>query len=197
MDAELLDFDLEAQRLFESLGKSDGKNSGPRGVYSYLDAVWEHPTQKTKIYIGNIRAAESRTLLKEHGVDRIVNCQDTSSRNFHEKDPNFKYFRFPVAHWWSKQLTTDEKVLGYFRELFEWIEEQLVSGHNVMVHCLAGAHRAGTTGVACVMHFAKLDFPTALALCKRRRPIVNPIGQLPTLLQKLERAYFNIGHYNK
>ena len=25
----------------------------------------------------------------------------------------------------------------------------LASGRNILVHCLAGAHRAGTTGVAC------------------------------------------------
>jgi hypothetical protein len=34
------------------------------------------------------------------------------------------------------------------------------------VHCLAGAHRAGTTGVACLIHFAKLDVPMAIMVAK-------------------------------
>ena len=195
---DLLDFDEEARKLFAALKVGDASRAGegPGGRYSNLDAVWEHPEHKTRIYVGNIRAAENAGILRSHGVTRVVNCQDKSSRNFHENDPDFKYFRFPVANWWRAKLDSDQAVLTYFGELFAWIENELCQGNNVMVHCLAGAHRAGTTGVALVMHFARLDFPTALSLCKARRPIVNPIGQLPELLRKLERAYFNSNFYN-
>ncbi|CAK0820700.1 unnamed protein product [Prorocentrum cordatum] len=55
------------------------------------------------------------------------------------------------------------------------------------VHCLAGAHRAGTTGVAYTMHAADLDHKTAIAACKACRPIVDPIGDLTSLLATLER----------
>ena len=37
------------------------------------------------------------------------------------------------------------------------IENALENGHNVMVHCLAGAHRAGTTGISYMMRGAKLS----------------------------------------
>jgi len=56
------------------------------------------------------------------------------------------------------------------------------------VHCLAGAHRAGTTGVACLIHYAGLDVPTAIMAAKRLRPIIDPIGQLPEFLMRLKRA---------
>ncbi len=56
------------------------------------------------------------------------------------------------------------------------------------VHCLAGAHRAGTTGVACLVHFADMDVPEAIRLAKRLRPIIDPIGQLPEFLNRLRRA---------
>ena len=70
-----------------------GKTLGP-GVCIRTWMPYGASDPENKIYIGNIRAAESRTLLKEHGVDRIVNCQDTSSRNFHEKDQILSIFGF-------------------------------------------------------------------------------------------------------
>ena len=61
-------------------------------------------------------------------------------------------------------------------------------GHNVLIHCLAGAHRAGTSGVAYVMHSAGLPLAKALAASKARRACINPICGLVKLLQLLERA---------
>ncbi len=58
----------------------------------------------------------------------------------------------------------------------------------LQIHCLAGAHRAGTTGVACLVHYAKMDVPTAIVVAKRCRPIIDPIGQLPEFLNRLRRA---------
>lgn len=71
--------------------------------------------------------------------------------------------------------------------MFEFIEEAIANGQNVLVHCLAGAHRAGTTGVACLIHFAKLNVEEAVVIAKRCRPIIDPIGQLPEFLYRLKR----------
>jgi len=46
----------------------------------------------------------------------------------------------------------------------------------VIIHCLAGAHRAGTAGVACLMHLADLDRATATTIAQTARPAINPIG---------------------
>ena len=58
-----------------------------------------------------------------------------------------------------------------------------------MVHCLAGAHRAGTTGVSYVMKAADLGFRQALKITQKRRPIVQPIGGFDELLGHLDAAY--------
>lgn len=58
----------------------------------------------------------------------------------------------------------------------------------MLVHCLAGAHRAGTTGVACLIHYAELEPTEAIRIAKRCRPIIDPIGQLPEFLNRLQRA---------
>ena len=72
--------------------------------------------------------------------------------------------------------------------MFEFIETAIASGKSVLVHCLAGAHRAGTTGCACLMHFAGLEPGAAIQTAKRLRPIIDPIGSLPELLLRLHKA---------
>lgn len=62
-----------------------------------------------------------------------------------------------------------------------------------MVHCLAGAHRAGTTGCACLIFFGNMDVSTAISTAKKLRPIIDPIGQLPEFLRKLKAALDEIG----
>ena len=47
-----------------------------------------------------------------------------------------------------------------------------------MVHCLAGAHRAGTTGVSYMMKAGKMGFNEALRVAKTQRPVVDPMGEL-------------------
>jgi protein-tyrosine phosphatase len=72
--------------------------------------------------------------------------------------------------------------------MFEFINEAISSGQNVLLHCLAGAHRAGTTGVACIIHFAGLNVEESVGIAKRCRPIIDPIGQLPEFLYRLKRS---------
>ena len=49
-----------------------------------------------------------------------------------------------------------QEIAGFFRPLFEFVTSNLEAGNNVLIHCLAGAHRAGTAGVACIMHLCGL-----------------------------------------
>merc|ERR1711862_30212 len=83
-------------------------------------------------------------------------------------------------------MDTDKGVLNYFDGLFKWIDSQTAEGRNVLIHCLAGAHRAGTTGVAYTMYAKKLPLSSALHHCKSVRPIVDPFGSLEDLLKHLE-----------
>lgn len=195
------DYDAEARKLFAQLGIA-GTLPGPEALtadnYRNLDCVYQHPNTGAKVFIGNIDAAKSFNILKANGIRRVINCQDTTAPNFHEKNPEFQYFRFPVA-WWQRapNMDTDEGVLRFFAPVFSWVDECLASGEHVMIHCLAGAHRAGTTGVATVMHLTKADFRTALVATKRIRPAVDPIMNLGELLQRLDRAMKSKGHQQR
>lgn len=76
----------------------------------------------------------------------------------------------------------------YFEPLFAFVEQELAAGNNVLIHCLAGAHRAGTAGVACLMHLCDLEPSTAITIAQTARPAINPIGDFPKLLAALDKA---------
>ena len=182
------DWDEEARTLFARLNIDCGGN---RDKYRNVDAVYKHPTTGASLYIGNQTAARSESVLVGEKIFHIVNCQDASAANFFEADPRFAYKRFPVSHWWREEgVDTHAGVLAFFENgCHAWIADALESGHNVMVHCLAGAHRAGTTGVSFMMREGRFDATTAIKLAKYQRPIVDPFGQLHELLTRLEAAY--------
>jgi len=181
------DFDEEGRRVLQQL------NSGVR--YRDLDVVATHPGGG-KVYVGNFTAAAKKDILDAHGIRHVVNCQDVTSDNFHEKDRTFNYFRFTISHWWreAKAISSpdvkvgDESVLAYFDRLFAWGDPVLAEGKNILVHCLAGAHRAGTTGVVYLMHLEGLRYKEALPIAQRRRAQINPIGTLQQLAFRYDQA---------
>ena len=73
--------------------------------------------------------------------------------NFHEGI--IRYCDFSIAHWRAMTDATDKSILSFCSELFTFIEDALMHGESVLIHCLAGAHRAGTTGITCLIHFAR------------------------------------------
>ena len=104
-----------------------------------------------------------------------------------KKDPSFEYLPFEIGKFHNFRASTSAaRALAFFRKYFEWVDSQLSSGHNVLVHCLAGAHRAGTAGIAYLMHACKLDRIKATAMAKAARPVINPIYRFRDLLKVLE-----------
>lgn len=188
-DAQGGDYDDAARRLFAQLDQAVREPQALASSYRNLDCVFEHPESGARVYIGNIDAARGADILDRQRITRVVNCQDPTSQNFHERNPRFKYLRFPVA-WWQKARGMDsaEGVLRFFGPVFDFVDDAMARRENVLIHCLAGAHRAGTTGVAVVMHLSGKDAAVALAECRHRRPAVDPIMSLGELLMRLDQA---------
>lgn len=181
-----LDFDAEARSLFTRLNIDPKTKSN--SLYNPVDPIWRHPTGGGTIYVGNQTAAESLAMLQSLGITRVVNCT-----HGHGAIPNYHptqliYYTFPISHWSIHVNSSNTSVLNFSNPMFEFIEEAISKGENVLVHCLAGAHRAGTTGCACLVHFAKMNVPEAIRTAKACRRIIDPIGQLPEFLVRLHRA---------
>lgn len=182
------DFDAEALRLFEKL-----KPSLPQGraasnsLYAPLSALTGDAATGGVVYVGNRDAASDRDVLRAHNITHVVNCTD-SMPFFHEADATVSYLRFDVSAWCLRARNGGRAadVDAFTKPLFSFVRAALARGESVLVHCLAGAHRAGTTGCALLMELDGLDAATAVATAKSRRPIIEPIGMLPELLRRLQ-----------
>ena len=165
------------------------------------------------LYCGNIDAAKTRSILDEANVTHVVNCttdhplffegagiQVSGERSECERATipcgaiiiflltSIQYLRFPIAEWWRKAPTRGDhgQLLRFLSPLFDFVLDALKRDKSVMVHCLAGAHRAGTTGCILLMYKAGLSAMAAIAAAKRLRPVIDPIGRFPELLQKVQ-----------
>ena len=181
------DFDEEAYKLFEKLG-IDIKNTHGSS-YDDLNAIYVNPKTGHKVFCGNINAASNLSILQRNGITHVVNCQDPSSQNFHEnnKGARITYFRFPIAHWHNSSAVRQGKAFEFFLPFFNFVDKATETG-NVLIHCLAGAHRAGTSSVSYILYKTQTDVSSAIRTAKALRPIIDPIYSLKDLLRLLSES---------
>ena len=108
----------------------------------------------------------------------------TRYRNYHPQQ--ITYHTFNIA-WWRREVGATEKELQMFLlPVLQFIERELSSGHSILIHCLAGAHRAGTTAIISLMHFVGLDSQKAIVTAKSLRSCIEPIGDFRQLLARCD-----------
>lgn len=184
---EQTNFDDEAHKIFAQLNLQPSTAN----QYANLDAIWRHPTGGGTVYVGNYVAASDRLTLDERNITAVVNCQGLDSQNYFEGDPKITYHRFPVATLSHSRLSGfmagKQKALKGMTPTFDFLDEQTAKGQSVLVHCLAGAHRAGTVGVAYLMYKTGMGVDQAIATAKKCRPIIGPFATLLALLRYLEK----------
>lgn len=177
----MLDFDQEARRLRAALGL-DGSRE-PQN-YNDMDRLWVDEKTGGVIWVGNEVAAKGPlSTFEENNIGAVVNCTDDMPNFLEGAGPI--YFRFNVAY--HTAHSADASSLAMFvGKLFVFVDAALAAGQSVLIHCLAGAHRAGTTGCLLLMFKEGLSAEDAVLCAQDRRPIINPIGQLPLLLRRYE-----------
>lgn len=193
------DYNDEGRKLIRALGF----NSSATTVYNDMDAIFKDPSTGGVVYVGNEVAARGpATKLLSLGITHVVNCTD-DMKNFCEVPETYephpmanakriKYLRFNIAQYRAageklrEHPASETEIDQFIRTLFAFVSEALAGGGSVLVHCLAGAHRAGTTGCLLLMWKAGLGALEAVKAAKSLRPVINPIGGLPGLLRLFE-----------
>ena len=160
-----------------------------------MNPIWKEDSGAT-IFVGNDTAARGpSSKLSEAGITHIVNCTDDLP-NYCSGSGAISYLKFNVASWraagakdYLREAPHDD-VIAHIDRMLAWVDKALEGGGNVLIHCLAGAHRAGTTGILCLMHKSKgsLGAVEATAIAQRARPIIEPIYDFAECLQVYEAA---------
>lgn len=167
---------------FDSLGRELAVDR------SDFDPIWVHPETGAKIYVGNETTARTRAALDSAGITHIVCCLNDFPCPF-AKEPDFTYLHFPIGLWRKiPEPKTDRGMARRCAPLFGFVKEALDSNCNVLIHCLAGAHRGGTAGIACLMHFCMLDVESSVSAARAARPLIHPMNHLKSFLIRLEHS---------
>lgn len=182
--------------------------------FSPMSVIWRSSESSGAVFVGSLAAARDVNLLQQAGITHVVNCMCQPTRMKH---PGLQYYHFPVEQWKSVLLpnarvdiesrmslngltprdfqdvlssANSTAVLELCRPAVQFIQEAADTGGRVLIHCFAGAHRAGTTVVAFLMHVERLGAETATTVAQRMRPCIDPKahGDLHTMLRLLEMA---------
>lgn len=157
------------------------------------DVIWVHPVSKARLFVGNLTTALSEEVLASDRITRIVTCTgdlDPRSAPLYARI-NVVRFHYHIARFRERPQKGPEGVARFFAPFLGWVAQELAAGESILIHCLAGAHRAGTAGVACLMFFDGLKADEATTRAKAIRDCIDPsicdIG-FDKLLRKLQRA---------
>eukprot|EP00322_Chrysochromulina_rotalis_P016433 CAMPEP_0115852820 /NCGR_PEP_ID=MMETSP0287-20121206/13190_1 /TAXON_ID=412157 /ORGANISM="Chrysochromulina rotalis, Strain UIO044" /LENGTH=210 /DNA_ID=CAMNT_0003306887 /DNA_START=61 /DNA_END=693 /DNA_ORIENTATION=+ len=183
------DYSEEGRKLIARL-KEAGAIGRPGG-YNPMDLIYADPTTGGKIFVGNQTAARAADQHPEK-ITHVVNCTDDMP-NYCERNPAMNYLKFNVSYWQSGgtsrgfERRPDGDIIKWLDDsVFSFVNGALSKGENVLVHCLAGAHRAGTTGVLLLMHKTGMGAEEATRAAKELRSAINPICDFPKLLALYE-----------
>eukprot|EP01051_Picozoa_sp_SAG22_P011176 SAG22_NODE_1055_length_5789_cov_3.943234_6_plen_302_part_00 len=185
------------------------------------DMVWRDTKTGGAVFVGNKDAAKDADLLHRFGISRIVNCTSQLPNSFDGPalsgssqrgaagggssggslfaKPTVEYLRFDRIDVFSRTRAGAESalldILSFFDPMFKFVDSATAKGENVLLHCVAGAHRAGTTACAYVMHKNhSLTADDAIQQCRRRRPVIDPSISdcLLELLHSLQQAHTGV-----
>jgi hypothetical protein len=182
------DFDNEAKLLFESLGlDASGQGHVHHDKYCSINQIYSGGEGKGTIFVGNKNAASTRAMLKKDSITHIVNCTKLLP-NYFEAEAGMSYLRFEINLWMQRVNGTPESILHFLKPFFDFVDRAVDSGRSVLVHCVAGAHRAGTAGCLLLMHYHQLAAKDATTCMRSLRPVTEPKGALLQLLERYEQA---------
>ncbi|GMR36336.1 hypothetical protein PMAYCL1PPCAC_06531 [Pristionchus mayeri] len=134
------------------------------------------------LYLGSQQDAMNTELLKECGIEYVMNLSVTCPRAITVVDEDH-FLRIPVNDSYM------DKLYPYFNEAFNFLEKVRKQKKIVLVHCLAGISRSPTMCISYIMRHLKMDSDDAYKFVKARRSTISPnfnfMGQLLEYERKL------------
>ena len=117
------------------------------------------------LFLGSIGSASNLKQLQNFKITHIVCCA-SGIKNFFPDD--FKYINLNLLD------SEKEDIKQYFKESFDFIDEAIKNGGNVLVHCHAGVSRSSTILISYIMKSKKMKLNEVLDLLKTKREKVSP-----------------------
>ncbi|XP_024315620.1 dual specificity protein phosphatase 1B isoform X1 [Brachypodium distachyon] len=131
------------------------------------------------LYLGSVGAALNKEALKSLNITHILIVARSLNPAFSEE---FTYKKIEVLD------SPDTDLVKHFGECFNFIDEGISTGGNVLVHCFAGRSRSVTVVLAYLMKKHQVSLESALSLVRSKRPQASPNEGFMAQLVNFEKS---------
>ncbi len=126
-----------------------------------------------QLYLSDYIGASNLEELQKHKITNIINITDTIENYFEDElDINnnsiFKYLKIAIPD------ALNVKITDYFDQTFQFIDDAIIAGNGILVHCFAGKSRSAAIVIGYIMKTRKMKFEEALRFVQNIRPCIDP-----------------------
>lgn len=135
------------------------------------------------LWLGNLRAAQDETFLRNAGIQVVFNC--TKDAPFH---PSIRRrYRVPVDDNLQQEEIRNMELWSY--EIIYKLMNEYKQGRPILIHCHAGMQRSPAVVAMFLMVLYRMSLDQAKAFVKQRRPIVFfPSANFESAMRGFERS---------
>lgn len=117
------------------------------------------------LFLGGEDTSTNMANLKEKHIDIIINVSECIPNCF---ESDFTYHRIPIS---DKPCVDIRK---YFDETFEILNDAIINGKTVLVHCQAGISRSASIVIAYIMKKNKINMNDSYKFVQMKRSCISP-----------------------
>ena len=141
------------------------------------------------IFQGGWLAAHDLDRMREHNIGLIINCTtNVPLPRWRQMPDTPECVIFPIFQGEFCEALDRGQGLMVLEPLFEKVRNTMNDrAQNVMIHCKAGAHRAGIMGVIFTMYYLKIPIKEAIRHVRSKRSCTCVIGRNLELVQAIAR----------
>ena len=135
----------------------------------YRQLLWfySNPTKiVSNLYLGSSFNAYDLEILKKLNINVIINVTKEMG-NFHQDNLKLTYYKYPIYD------DNNDDISDILTESCEIIDYHLNTNDIILVHCYMGASRSASVVINYLMFKLNLNYKSALAYVKEKRPIIN------------------------
>jgi len=162
------------------------RNKGFLNIANRIANIDDYNIIIPNLYLGNINCANDIHFLTEHKIDGIINC--TENEPFHEYFNDKPTFRLNIND--SKQCDNINKFKDEISEAIIFIDNNLMNGKRIYVHCYWGLMRSATVIAGYLIYKFGLCVDNAINIIKEQRPLaMSSLYNFNEVLVFLENKY--------
>ncbi|XP_023240033.1 dual specificity protein phosphatase 3-like [Centruroides sculpturatus] len=137
----------------------------------------------TDIYVGDENSARNKSYLRAEGITHVLNA--AAGNKFGQVDTGSSYYRDADVEYLGLNLmdAPGENIQRYFDQSAAFIDDALVKGGKVLVHCMFGMSRSATLVCAYLMLRRGMTAEEALTTVRSARGVRPNDGFLHRLLE--------------